>query len=64
MMNLMRQMDGTLSLHDLLLIIAIALSFPLRLTFPLVAEIVSRRINVRLTIHVSHDSTQPILGPL
>jgi hypothetical protein len=64
MMSLMRQMGGTFYLHDLLLIIAIALSFPLRLAFPLVAEIVSRRLNVRLTIHVSHSSTQPILVPL
>jgi hypothetical protein len=49
MMNLVRQMRGTLTLNDLLLIVSIALSIPLRLAFPLVVEIVSRRINIRLT---------------
>jgi hypothetical protein len=49
MMNLVRQMRGTLNLNDLLLIISIALSIPLRLAFPLAFEIVSRRINIRLT---------------
>ena len=49
MMNLVRQMRGTLSLNDLLLIMSIALSIPLRLAVPLAVEIVSRRINIRLT---------------
>lgn len=46
MMNLVRQMRGTLSLNDLLLIMSIALSIPLRLAIPLAVEIVSRRINI------------------
>ena len=45
MMNFVKQMSGTLNLNDLLLIVSIALSIPLRLAFPLAAEIVSRRIN-------------------
>jgi hypothetical protein len=49
MISLMRQMRGTLNLNDLLFIISIALSTPLRLAFPLAVEIVSRRINIRLT---------------
>jgi len=49
MMNLVRQMRGTLNLNDLLLIISIALSIPFRLAFPLAVEIVSRRINIYLT---------------
>jgi hypothetical protein len=49
MMNLVRQMRGTLSLNDLLVIMSIALSIPLRLAIPLAVEIVSRRINIRLT---------------
>jgi hypothetical protein len=49
MMNLVRQMRGTLNLNDLLLIMSIAFSIPLRHAFPLAAEIVMRRINIRLT---------------
>ena len=45
MMNFVKQMGGTLNLNDLLLIVSIALSIPLRLAFPLAAELVSRRIN-------------------
>jgi hypothetical protein len=44
MMNLMREIRGTLDLNDLLLIISFALFVPLRLAFPLAAQIVSRRI--------------------
>ena len=50
MMNLVRQMRGTLNLNDLLLIMSIAFSIPLRLAFPLVVEIVRMRINLRLTL--------------
>jgi hypothetical protein len=50
MMNLVRQMRGTLNLNDLLLIMSLALSVPLRLACPLVAEIVRMRINIRLTL--------------
>jgi hypothetical protein len=45
-MNLVTQMRGMLNLNDLLLIMSIALSVPLRLAVPLVVEIVSRRINI------------------
>jgi hypothetical protein len=50
MMNLMRQMRGTLNLNGLLLIMSVALFLPLRLAFPLAAQIVRRRmINIYLT---------------
>jgi hypothetical protein len=50
MMNLMRQMRGTLNLNDLLLIVSLTLFLPLRLAFPLAAQIVRRRmINIYLT---------------
>lgn len=49
MMDLVKQIRGTLTLNDLLLIMSIAFSIPLRLAFPLAVEIVSRRINIRLT---------------
>ena len=48
MMNLMRKMQGTLNLNDLLLIISVALFLPLRLAFPLATQMVSMRIK-RLT---------------
>jgi hypothetical protein len=67
MMNLMREIRGTLDLNDLLLIISIALFVPLRLAFPLAAQIASRRIiNIYLTFG-DHDagtsSTQPMPIP-
>jgi hypothetical protein len=49
MMNLVRQMRGILNLNDLLFIMTIALSIPLRLAVPLAVEIVSRRMNIHLT---------------
>jgi len=63
MMNLVRQMRGTLTLNDLLLIMSIALSIPLRLAFPLAVEIVSRRINIHLTFgdqDAGNSSTRPM----
>jgi hypothetical protein len=47
MTNLLRQMRGRLDLHDLLLIVSIALSIPLRLALPL-AQMVCRRIDICL----------------
>ena len=45
MMNLVRQtLRRTLDLNDLLLIISIAVSIPLRLALPLAAQIVSMRM--------------------
>ena len=49
MINVIKQIRGTLNLNDLLLIISVALFLPLRLAFPLATEIVSMRINIRLT---------------
>lgn len=43
MMNLFRQVRGTLNLNDLLLIVSIAFFIPLRLAFPLAVQIVVRR---------------------
>jgi hypothetical protein len=63
MMNLMRQMRGTLDLNDLLLIMSIGLSIPLRLAFPLAAQIVSRRINHRLTSG-DQDARTAVLRPM
>jgi hypothetical protein len=42
-------MRVALDLNDLLLVISIALFVPLRVAFPLAAQIVSRRINIRFT---------------
>jgi hypothetical protein len=68
MMNLMREIRGTLDLNDLLLIISIALFVPLRLAFPLAAQIVSRRIiNIYLTFGdqgTGTSSTRPMPIPL
>ena len=47
MMNLIRQMRGTLNSKDLLLIISIALFIPFPLAVPLAARIVNNRINDR-----------------
>ena len=66
MMNLVRQMRGTLTLNDLLLIMSIAFSIPLRLAFPLAVEIVRRRINIRLTFgdqDAGNSSTRPMPIP-
>jgi hypothetical protein len=63
MMNFVKQMGGTLNLNDLLLIMSIALSIPLRLAFPLVVEIVRRRIDIRLTFgdqDAGNSSTRPM----
>ena len=67
MMNLVKQtLRQTLDVNDLLLIISIALSIPLRLALPLVAQIVSMRMNIRLTFG-AHDSgnssTRPLFVP-
>jgi len=67
MMNLVRQtLRRTLDVNDLLLIISIALSIPLRLALPLVAQIVSMRMNIRLTFGAQdpgNSSTRPIFVP-
>jgi hypothetical protein len=47
MMDFMRQIRGTIGLHDLLLLTSIALSIPLRLAVPLAAQIVCSRISIR-----------------
>jgi hypothetical protein len=49
MMNLVREIRGTLSLNDLLLIMSIAFSIPLRLAVPIAVEIVSRRMNIQVS---------------
>ena len=43
MMNLFRQVRGTLNLNDLLLIASIAFFIPLRLAFPLAIQLVVRK---------------------
>jgi len=67
MMNLVRQtLRRTLDVNDLLLIISIALSIPLRLALPLVAQIVSMRMNIRLTFGAQdpgNSSARPIFVP-
>lgn len=66
MIYCMRQMRGTIGLHDLLLIISIALSIPLRLAFPLAAQIVCRRINIYFPNgdqDLGSGSTRQILAP-
>jgi hypothetical protein len=67
MMNLVKQaLRQTLDVNDLLLIISIALSIPLRLALPLVAQIVSMRMNIRLTFGAQgsgNSSTRPIFVP-
>jgi hypothetical protein len=67
MMDLVRQtLRRTLDVNDLLLIISIALSIPLRVALPLVAQIVRTRMNIRLTFGAqdSGDSgTRPIFVP-
>jgi hypothetical protein len=62
MTDVLRQMRG-LDLHDLLLIIAIALSIPLRLALPLAAQLVSSRIDIRLRVHDQTNNTRAILIP-
>lgn len=67
MMDLVRQtLRRTLDVNDLLLIISIALSIPLRVALPLMAQIVRTRLNIRLTFG-AHDSrnnsTRPIFVP-
>lgn len=67
MMNLVKQtLRQTLDVNDLLLIISIALSIPLRLAVPLVAQIVSMRMNIRLTFGAQdsgNSSTRPLFVP-
>jgi hypothetical protein len=67
MMNLVKQtLRQTLDVNDLLLIISIALSIPLRLAVPLVAQIVSMRMNIRLTFGArdsGNSSTRPLFVP-
>jgi hypothetical protein len=67
MMNLVKQtLRQTLDVNDLLLIISIALSIPLRLALPLVAQIVSMRMNIRLTFGAQdsgNSSTRPLFVP-
>ena len=67
MMNLVKQtLRQTLDVNDLLLIISIALSIPLRLALPLVAQIVSMRMNIRLTFGAQDSgssSTRPLFVP-
>jgi hypothetical protein len=67
MMNLVKQtLRQTLDVNDLLLIISIALSIPLRLAVPLVAQIVSMRMNIRLTFGAQdsgNSSTPPLFVP-
>ena len=47
MMNLLRQMRGSLNAKDLLLIISIAVFMPFPLALPLAARIVNNRLNDR-----------------
>jgi hypothetical protein len=66
MINVMRQMRGTLNLNDLLLIVSLALFLPLRLAFPLATQIMSMRISIRLTGCVQepeNSGTRPIPIP-
>lgn len=67
MMDLVRQtLRRTLDVNDLLLIISIALSIPLRVAVPLVAQMVSTRMNIRLTFGApdpGNSSTRPIFVP-
>lgn len=49
-LNMMGRTRGALSLNDLLLIITITIFVPLPLAFPLVARVVSRRINHRAKV--------------
>ena len=67
MMNLVKQtLRQTLDVNDLLLIISIALSIPLRLAVPLVAQMVSMRMNIRLTFGAQdsgNSSTRPLFVP-
>jgi hypothetical protein len=67
MLKLVRQIRGTLNLNDLLLIMSIALFLPLRLAFPLTAQIVSGRIiNTYLTFgdqDAGSSGTRPIPIP-
>jgi hypothetical protein len=66
MVILMKQMRETLDLNDLLLIISIGLFVPFRLSFPLAAKIVSRRINIHLTFGDhggEHSSTRAMPIP-
>jgi len=65
MMDFMRQMRGTVGLHDLLLIISIALSIPLRLALPLAVQIVCSRINIHFPYgdqDIGNSSTRQILA--
>jgi hypothetical protein len=67
MMNLLRQIRGALDLNDLLLIMSIALFLPLRLAFPLAAQIVGKRLNIRLSFgdqDAENCSTRPLPIPL
>ena len=45
MMSVVRQLEGTLDVNDLMLIMSIALFMPLRQAIPLAAQIVYSRIN-------------------
>ena len=67
MMDLVRQtLCRTLDVNDLLLIISIAFSIPLRVALPLVVQIVRTRLNIRLTFGTQdsrNNSTRPIFVP-
>lgn len=67
MMDLVRQtLCRTLDVNDLLLIISIAFSIPLRVALPLVVQIVRTRLNIRLTFGAQdsrNNSTRPIFVP-
>ena len=67
MKNFLRQIRETLDLNDLLLIMSIALFVPLRLAFPLAAQIVGKRINIRLSFgdqDAENRSTRPLPIPV